>query len=67
MDAGWQIGRDCLEEVPVSGMPSPSGKGAADYVLFGATHLPLAVIESKRAGVNPAAGRQQAKFVCGLS
>lgn len=62
MDAGWQIGRDCLEEVPVSGMPSPSGKGAADYVLFGATHLPLAVIESKRAGVNPAAGRQQAKL-----
>ena len=25
MEAGWQIGRDCLEEVEVKGMPNSTG------------------------------------------
>lgn len=62
MDVGWQIGKDCLEEVEVKGMPNPAGKGLADYVLFGNNGLPLAVIEAKKASVNPMVGSQQAKL-----
>lgn len=61
-DAGWNIGSDCREEVEVSGMPNSTGKGYADYVLFGDNGLPLAVIEAKKTGVDPIAGSQQAKL-----
>ncbi len=62
MEAGWQIGRDCLEEVEVKGMPSVSGTGFADYVLYGENGLPLAVIEAKKTSVDPIAGSQQARL-----
>ena len=62
MEAGWQIGRDCEEEVEVSGMPNASGKGYADYVLYGENGLPLAVIEAKKTSVEPMVGSQQAKL-----
>lgn len=35
---GWTFDADCMREVPVIGMPSASGKGFADYVLYGANH-----------------------------
>lgn len=60
MDAGWQRGTNWVDEYPVEGMPSLTGKGAADYVLFGDDGLPLAVIEAKRTSSNVEQGRQQA-------
>lgn len=62
MEAGWQIGRDCLEEVEVKGMPNKTGIGYVDYVLYGDNGLPLAVIEAKKTGKNPIEGSQQAKL-----
>ncbi|MGH3938934.1 MAG: DEAD/DEAH box helicase family protein, partial [Pseudonocardiaceae bacterium] len=43
-------------------MPSSSGKGYADYVLWGDDGLPLAVVEAKRAQRSPQDGQQQAKL-----
>lgn len=62
MEAGWQIGKDCLEEVEVVGMPNSTGIGYVDYVLFGNNGLPLAVVEAKRTSVDPIVGSQQAKL-----
>ncbi|CAB1247622.1 Type I restriction-modification system R subunit [Ruminococcaceae bacterium BL-4] len=59
-DAGWQRGAHWIDEYPIEEMPNKSGKGAADYVLFGDNGLPLAVIEAKRTSVNVEKGRQQA-------
>lgn len=61
-EAGWEIGTTAREEVPVTGMPSPSGKGAVDYVLYDANGLPLALVEAKRTSVDPEVGQQQAKL-----
>lgn len=61
-EAGWTIGKDCLTEVPVVGMPKGSGKGYADYVLYGKNSLPLAVLEAKKPSVKAQAGSQQAKI-----
>lgn len=61
-EAGWEIGVTAKEEVPVTGMPSPSGKGAVDYVLYDNNGLPLAVVEAKRTSTDPDVGQQQAKL-----
>ncbi|MDP4145785.1 MAG: DEAD/DEAH box helicase family protein [Bacillota bacterium] len=58
---GWIIGRDCLEEVPVEGMPNQAGIGKVDYVLYGDNGKPLAVIEAKKTSTNPRAGQTQAQ------
>lgn len=60
--AGWEIGQDVLEEVEVNGMPTSSGTGFADYVLYGNNGKPLAVVEAKKSSVNPKVGQQQAKL-----
>lgn len=62
LDAGWTEGRDWLNEVPLTGMPSKSGQGRADYVLYGDDGKPLAVLEAKKACADAAQGRQQAKL-----
>ena len=49
-------------EYEIDGLPTPSGKGRADYVLFGPNGKPFAVVEAKRALVDPEAGREQAKL-----
>ena len=62
-EAGWTNlteGHDT--EYEVHGMPSGSGVGYVDYVLWGADGLPLAVVEAKKALTNPKAGEQQAKL-----
>ncbi|MGI6154215.1 MAG: DEAD/DEAH box helicase family protein [Christensenellaceae bacterium] len=59
-DAGWQRGKNWVDEYPIDEMPNKSGFGAADYVLFGDDGLPLAVIEAKRTSVSVEKGRQQA-------
>ena len=60
--AGWPLDREHDREYEVTGMPSPSGVGYADYVLWGDDGKPLAVVEAKKTTVDPAAGRQQAKL-----
>lgn len=69
-EAGWDVletegaiqGLKACIEVEVQGMPNNAGVGYADYVLYGANGKPLAVIEAKRTGVDPIAGRNQAKL-----
>ena len=41
---GWTFGKDCVEELPVVGMPNDSGIGKVDYVLYGDDGKPLAVV-----------------------
>ena len=69
-EAGWEIsetnntvvsGKACVE-IEVQGMPTPSGKGSADYVLFDTDGLPLAVIEAKKTIVDPVVGKKQAQL-----
>ena len=60
--AGWPLDQEHDREYEVTGMPSPSGVGYADYVLWGDDGKPLAVVEAKKTTVDPAAGRQQAKL-----
>lgn len=68
IEAGWEIsevkgdiqgGKACVE-VEVNGMPNASGKGYADYVLFGRDGKPLAVIEAKATTHEVGEGRRQA-------
>jgi len=59
---GWVLGDDAQEEVELTGMPNPEGRGYADYVLYGKDGLPLAVIEAKRTSKDPKIGTQQAKL-----
>lgn len=61
-DAGWIIGKNCTIEEEVKGMPNPTGLGYVDYVLWGKNNLPLAVVEAKKASVDPIIGSQQAKL-----
>ncbi len=61
-EAAWVVGTNCTIEEPVEGMPNPSGTGFADYVLWGKNSLPLAVVEAKKASVDPIVGSQQAKL-----
>ena len=69
-EAGWTVLTDegivkpskaCIE-VEVDGMPNVLGMGFADYVLFGADGLPLAVIEAKKTSVSPIVGKHQAEL-----
>jgi len=61
-EAGWVIGKDCLEEIEVAGMPNKAGVGYVDYVLYGSDGLPLAVLEAKKTSVDTIVGSQQAKL-----
>ena len=58
---GWTIGENCIPEVEISGIATPSGKGKADYVLYGDNGVPLAVIEAKKLDIDPLIGKNQAK------
>ena len=58
---GWTIGEDCIQEVEISGVTTLSGKGKADYVLYGDNGVPLAVIEAKKLDIDPLIGKNQAK------
>nr|WP_318681526.1 DEAD/DEAH box helicase family protein [uncultured Treponema sp.] len=69
-EAGWSIGQTkgvikagtASIEIPVKGMPTTSGEGFADYVLFGDDGKPLAVVEAKRTSKDVDAGSKQAKL-----
>lgn len=66
IDAGWEKGKDWLDEYELTGMPNRGGIGYADYVLFGDDGRPLALIEAKKTCKDPAIGRQQAKLYADL-
>lgn len=59
--SGWNIGKDCLEEVEVDGMPNEAKVGFVDYILYSDNGKPLAVIEAKKTSVNPRIGQIQAQ------
>lgn len=62
-EAGWDLespGRDT--EYPVTGMPTASGKGYVDYVLWGKDGKPLGLVEAKRTRRDARDGQQQAKL-----
>ena len=61
-EAGWPLADARDREYKVTGMPNGNGAGYADYVLWGADGLPLAVVEAKRTTVNADQGQQQAKL-----
>lgn len=60
--AGWEIGKDCVVEVEVTGMPNATGLGYVDYVLYGNNGRPLAVVEAKRSSRDANDGSHQAKL-----
>ena len=60
--AGWPLDREQDREYEVTGMPTESGVGYADYVLWGDDGKPLAVVEAKKTTVDPEVGQQQAKL-----
>jgi type I restriction enzyme R subunit len=66
VSAGWDVGNEGADtdevgqEVQLIGLPTPSGKGSADYVLWGDDGKPLAVIEAKRTAMSAQDGRTQA-------
>lgn len=61
-EAGWTLTEARDREFEVAGMPNADGRGFVDYVLWGADGLPLAVVEAKKATVEPSIGQQQAKL-----
>ncbi len=60
--AGWEINKNMVEELPVTGMPNVSGDGFVDYVLMGANGKPVALVEAKRTSKDARVGQQQAKI-----
>jgi type I restriction enzyme, R subunit len=61
-EASWPLTEAKEREYPVTGMPTPNGKGLVDYVLWGLDGLPLAIVEAKRTTKSPQIGQQQAKL-----
>tara|TARA_R110002074_G_scaffold402086_1_gene603579 strand:- start:4329 stop:7727 length:3399 start_codon:yes stop_codon:yes gene_type:complete len=61
-EAGWPLDKTRDREFPVHGMPSQSGNGFVDYVLWGADGKPLGLIEAKRTKKDSRNGQQQAKL-----
>jgi acetyl-CoA acetyltransferase len=65
LQAGWDVDNPAQvgKEFEVPFPDNPSGKGYADYVLWGENGEPLAVIEAKKSGNNSLqAGREQARM-----
>lgn len=68
LDAGWDVGANgtnteqVRQEVQVSRMPTESGDGYADYVLYGDDGKPLAVIEAKKTAKDARVGGEQARI-----
>ncbi len=65
--AGWNVGVDgksteqVKQELKLTGLPTPSGVGFADYALYGDDGKPLAVIEAKKTAKEAQAGGEQAR------
>ena len=63
IEAGWTVtgsnSEQVGQEVELTGLPTTSGKGYADYVLWGDDGKPLAVIEAKKTAKSSQQGRTQ--------
>ncbi|MBK7583363.1 MAG: DEAD/DEAH box helicase family protein [Myxococcales bacterium] len=68
IEAGWNVGLNGIDtdevrqEVQLSTMPTESGEGYADYVLYGDDGKPLAVIEAKKTAKDARVGSEQARM-----
>jgi len=68
VDAGWDVGangantEDVRQEVRLTTMPTPSGEGFADYVLYGDDGKPVAVVEAKKTAKDAHEGAEQARI-----
>ena len=65
LQAGWDVAdpEQVGQEVELPFPDNPSGKGYADYILWGDNGQPLAVVEAKKSGnVSLQAGREQARL-----
>ena len=60
--AGWDPTAPNVSEYPVVGLPTKSGKGKADYVLWDDNGQPLAVVEAKKTTREPYQGQHQAEL-----
>ncbi|MCB1552879.1 MAG: DEAD/DEAH box helicase family protein [Xanthomonadales bacterium] len=66
--AGWNVGLNGAstdqvgQEVRLTTMPTASGEGFADYVLYGDDGKPLAVIEAKKTAKSAREGQEQARM-----
>src|SRR6202011_6338256 len=61
-EAGWGLDQPRDREFEIAGMPSGSGQGYVDYVLWGDDGKPVAIVEAKRTRKDPNIGQQQAKL-----
>ncbi|TYB83475.1 DEAD/DEAH box helicase family protein [Maritimibacter fusiformis] len=61
-EAEWTLDHPRDREFPVVGMPSNSGEGFVDYVLWGNDGKPLGLVEAKRTKKDSRVGQQQAKL-----
>lgn len=61
-EAAWPLDQARDREFPVIGMPSGTGDGFVDYVLWGDDGIPLAIVEAKRTKKDAKIGQQQAKL-----
>ena len=61
-EVGWPLNQERDREYPVKGMPSTSGDGFADYVLWGDDGKPLGLVEAKRTKRSHHEGQHQAKL-----
>ena len=59
-EMNWNLEAPNVKEFDVVGMPSNSGDGRVDYVLWGKDGKPLAVVEAKKTTISAKSGRQQA-------
>ncbi|HEY9476740.1 MAG TPA: DEAD/DEAH box helicase family protein [Mycobacteriales bacterium] len=61
-EAGWPLDQPRDREFPVTGMPTASGNGRVDYVLWDDDGTPLAVVEAKRTRRDAHDGQEQARL-----
>jgi len=61
-EVGWSLDQPRDREYPVTSMPTTTGEGVVDYVLWGDDGKPLALIEAKRTKRDARVGQQQAKL-----
>jgi type I restriction enzyme, R subunit len=61
-EAGWNPKGKNVEEYEVAGMPSESGVGFVDYVLWGNDGKPVALVEAKKTRIDPKQGQRQAEL-----
>lgn len=62
-EVGWNVDdSDAVSlELEIADQPTKTGKGYADYVLWGDDDMPLAVIEAKKTSVDAKVGKKQAE------